>query len=112
MRDAGTRRNAKDVLLIHTIRHSKQRRGRVKIIIIIKQKREPSLSDIQALRAFCFQEVKKMDDFFDDGFDWQDWMIIGPLSEDIAEEKRERDMFEDDEDSFSKDVSNLDNKKE
>ena len=42
-------------------------------------------------------------DFFDDGFDWQDWMIIGPLSEDIAEEKREqerleRDMFGDDED--------------
>jgi len=60
------------------------------------------LSDIPALRAFCFQEVKKMD-FFDDGFDWEDWMIIGPLSEDIAEEKRERerierDMFGEDED--------------
>jgi len=60
------------------------------------------LSDIPALGAFCFQEVKKMD-FFDDGFDWQDWMIIGPMSEDIAEEKREqerieRDMFGDDED--------------
>jgi hypothetical protein len=44
-----------------------------------------------------------MEDFFDDGFDWEDWMIIGPLSEDIAEEKRERerierDMFGDDED--------------
>jgi hypothetical protein len=27
-----------------------------------------------------------MDDFFDDcdGLDWEDWMIIGPLSEDIA----------------------------
>jgi hypothetical protein len=27
-----------------------------------------------------------MDDFFDDydGPDWEDWMIIGPLSEDIA----------------------------
>ena len=42
-------------------------------------------------------------DFFDDGLDWEDWMIIGPLSEDIAEEKRERerikrDMFGDDED--------------
>ena len=42
-------------------------------------------------------------DFFDDGFDWDDWMIIGPLSEDIAKEKRERerierDMFRDDED--------------
>ena len=32
------------------------------------------------------------DDFFDDfdGLDWEDWMIIGPLSEEIAEEKRER----------------------
>jgi len=30
-----------------------------------------------------------MDDF--DGMDWQDWMIIGPLSEDIASEKQERD---------------------
>ena len=41
-----------------------------------------------------------MEDFFDDGFDWQDWMIIGPLSEDIAEEKREqeRDIFGDYED--------------
>ena len=44
-----------------------------------------------------------MEDFFDDGLDWEDWMIIGPLSEDIAEEKRERerierDMFGEDED--------------
>ena len=45
-----------------------------------------------------------MEDFFDDdGLDWEDWMIIGPLSEDMAEEKRERerierDMFRDDED--------------
>jgi len=32
-----------------------------------------------------------MDDCFDDfdGPEWQDWMIIGPLSEDIAREKRE-----------------------
>ena len=53
-------------------------------------------------------------DFFDDGFDWQDWMIIGPLSEDIAKEKREqeRDMFEDDEDSFSEDGTNLDKTEE
>ena len=58
-----------------------------------------------------------MEDFFDDELDWEDWMIIGPLSEDIAEEKRERerierDMFGDDYDSFSEDVPNLDNKKE
>jgi len=52
--------------------------------------------------------------FFDDGFDWQDWMIIGPLSEDIAEEKRERerDMFENDEDFFSEDGTNLDKTEE
>lgn len=30
-------------------------------------------------------------DFFDDfnGLDWQDWMIIGPISEDIANEELE-----------------------
>lgn len=43
-----------------------------------------------------------MDDFFDDcdGIDWDDWMIIGPLSEDIAREKRdiERAMREWDDD--------------
>lgn len=38
-----------------------------------------------------------------DGIDWADWMIIGPLSEDIANEKRERDrayrdMFGDEDD--------------
>ena len=60
------------------------------------------------------------DDFGDDGFghhdgnadtgdnvsspdplEWQDWMIIGPMSEDIARERKEReqirkDMFGDD----------------
>jgi hypothetical protein len=32
-----------------------------------------------------------MDDFFDDyaGIDCKDWMIIGPLCEDIAREKRD-----------------------
>ena len=32
-----------------------------------------------------------MDDFFDDcdSMDWDDWIIIGPLSEDIAREKRD-----------------------
>jgi hypothetical protein len=51
------------------------------------------LSDIPALRAFCFQEAKKMD-FFDDGFDWEDWMIIGPLSEDMADEERRKQLIE------------------
>ena len=43
------------------------------------------------------------DDFFDDfdGLDWEDWMIIGPISEEIANEKKERrriyrDIFGDD----------------
>jgi hypothetical protein len=54
------------------------------------------------------------DDGLWNGPDWQDWMIIGPLSEDIAKEKRkqERDMFGDDYDSFSEDIPNLDNTKE
>ncbi len=30
-----------------------------------------------------------------DGLDWQDWMIIGPMSEEIAEERREKDPFTD-----------------
>ena len=36
-----------------------------------------------------------MDDCFDDydGLEWQDWMIIGPLSEDIAREKRNIDRI-------------------
>jgi len=34
-------------------------------------------------------------DNFDDhnGLDWQDWMIIGPLSEDIAQEEQEQDRI-------------------
>lgn len=42
-----------------------------------------------------------MDDFDDpcgdddwDGLEWQDWMIIGPLSEDIAKERREQEKFQ------------------
>jgi len=42
-----------------------------------------------------------MDDFGDpcedggyDGLEWQDWMIIGPLSEELAKERRERDRIE------------------
>ena len=27
------------------------------------------------------------------GLQWQDWMIIGPLSEEIAEEKKEKDRI-------------------
>ena len=28
-----------------------------------------------------------------DGLQWQDWMIIGPLSEEIAREKREKERI-------------------
>ena len=41
-----------------------------------------------------------MDDFDDhrkdggwDGLEWQDWMIIGPLPEDIDRERREQDRL-------------------
>ena len=35
------------------------------------------------------------DDFFEDfdGIDWEDWAIIGGLSEELAREKRERDRI-------------------
>ncbi len=33
------------------------------------------------------------DDGLWDGPDWEDWMIIGPMSEDIARERRERDRI-------------------
>jgi hypothetical protein len=36
-----------------------------------------------------------MSDDFWDGPDWQDWMIIGPMSEEIAEERIEKDPFTD-----------------
>ena len=51
-----------------------------------------------------------MEDFFDDGLHWEDWMIIGPLSEDIAEEKRERERIE--REIFEEDDTNLDKKEE
>ena len=38
-----------------------------------------------------------MSDDFWDGPDWQDWMIIGPIAEQIGEEMREKDLFTDDE---------------
>ena len=33
-----------------------------------------------------------------DGIDWEDWMIIGPLSEDIARERQEQDDIQRDND--------------
>jgi hypothetical protein len=33
---------------------------------------------------------------FLDGFDIEDWMIIGPLSEELAEDERDRRRLEDD----------------
>ena len=63
-------------------------------------------------------------DFDDDGFDsesnhedlphdepcvgsleWQDWMIIGPLSEDIAKEKKEKDRIY--RDTFGDDIFDI-----
>ena len=41
------------------------------------------------------------DDF--DGIDWDDWLIIGPLSEDIAREKIEKDRISKDSDDSDDD---------
>jgi hypothetical protein len=46
-----------------------------------------------------------MDDFV--GMDWQDWMIIGPLSEQIAEEMREQDSIQRDNDDCDDDYGKL-----
>jgi hypothetical protein len=42
--------------------------------------------------------LKKELPMFDflDGFDIEDWMIIGPLSEELSEEERERRRLEED----------------
>ncbi|MCB2148206.1 MAG: hypothetical protein KQI81_17145 [Deltaproteobacteria bacterium] len=50
-----------------------------------------------------------MDDCFDDsdGIDWQDWMIMGPLSEDIAREKREQDRIRRENDDSGGDYWNI-----
>jgi hypothetical protein len=40
-----------------------------------------------------FHEEDCGDNFFD-GPDWEDWMIIGPLSEEIADEKRDQERLE------------------
>lgn len=49
------------------------------------------------LKSRLHQQKRRhhMDDNFEDydGLDWQDWMIIGPLSEDIAREKHEIDRI-------------------
>ena len=41
----------------------------------------------------------------DRGLEWQDWMIIGPLSEDIAEEKKEKDRIY--RDTFGDDIFDI-----
>lgn len=40
------------------------------------------------------------DDGLWDGPDWEDWMIIGPISEDIARERRERDRIRKENENF------------
>ena len=63
------------------------------------------------LRSNQLRKLKRrhsMDDRFDDfdGPDWEDWMIIGPLSEDIAREKRDiertRREWDDEDDDYWK----------
>ena len=47
------------------------------------------------------EESERADDF---GLDWQDWMIIGPLSEEIARQKRDIERtireWDDEDDSY------------
>jgi hypothetical protein len=38
-----------------------------------------------------------------DGIDWEDWMIIGPISDDIAREKIEKDRIRRDSDDSDDD---------
>jgi hypothetical protein len=53
-----------------------------------------------------------MSDDFWDGPDWQDWMIIGPMTEDIANEELEReqarkDTFEENEQESEDPFTNM-----
>ena len=41
----------------------------------------------------CDDFIDDIEDGFWDGHDWKDWMIIGPMSEEIAREKREQDRI-------------------
>ena len=51
------------------------------------------------------------EDFIDDGgLDWVDWMIIGPMAEEIAEEKRKRDEIEREHDASDEDYWNIINR--
>lgn len=57
----------------------------------------------------CDDFIDDDGDAFWDSLDWQDWMIIGPMSEDIAREKREQDRIQkelDDEDDDYWDIIN------
>ena len=50
-----------------------------------------------------------MNDFSDDfhGLGWQDWMIIGPMSEQIGEEMREQDRIQRENDNSDDDYETL-----
>ncbi len=50
------------------------------------------------------------DDFWD-GPDWEDWMIIGPLSEDIARERSEQERIQKELDDEPDEYWNMINKK-
>ena len=46
-----------------------------------------------------------------DGLDWEDWMIIGPLSEGIANEKRERNRIRRENDRSDSDYRDIINER-
>ena len=55
--------------------------------------------------GFDHNEGTSHDEPCDRGLEWQDWMIIGPLSEDIAEEKKEKDRIY--KDTFGDDIFDI-----
>lgn len=50
------------------------------------------------------------DDFWD-GPEWQDWMWIGPMSEELSREKREQERIERDDDQFGEDYWDIINRR-
>jgi hypothetical protein len=56
---------------------------------------------VRALKPGLERRYIMCEDF--DGIDWEDWLIIGPLSEEIARERRDRDRLEGENDGEDQD---------
>jgi len=55
----------------------------------------------------CDDFTNDCGDNFGEGLNWQSWMIIGPLSEQIGEEMREQDHIQRDKDNPDDDYGTL-----